>query len=112
MKQCLCFILILFCSCGFISCKLSENYCDKSVSSTLPNGGSIGFMSEGGILDKYDEGKVYISIAKVNDPKDWSYNEYFTGEGFSPNEEDKMKVLEQDSCEIKQAYFEYLKDQK
>src|ERR1035437_2672459 len=48
----------------------------------------VGFMQQGGILDKYDNGRVFVSIVHVVDPKDWQYNEYFTGNGFSKNEDE------------------------
>jgi hypothetical protein len=65
-------------------------------------------MLHGGILDKYDNGRIFISIVHVVNPKDWDFNEYFTGNGFSKNEYDELKVIEKDSCELKQKYFKYL----
>ena len=68
----------------------------------------VGFMQQGGILDKYDNGRVFVSIVHVVDPKDWQYNEYFTGNGFSKNEDEELRVIEKDSCQLKQKYFEYI----
>lgn len=70
-----------------------------------------GFMLHGGILDKYDNGRVFVSIVHIVDPKDWQYNEYFTGDGFSKDEKEEMRVLEKDSCEIKEKYFAWLEAQ-
>lgn len=64
-------------------------------------------MLHGGILDKYDNGRVYISIVKIVNPKDWSYNHYFTGTGFSIDPKDELKMLEADSCKLKKLYYEY-----
>jgi hypothetical protein len=69
-------------------------------------------MLHGGILDKYDEGRVYVSIVHIIDPKDWQYNEYFTGNGFSKDAKDELKVLEKDSCDLKEKYFNYLTNKK
>lgn len=57
----------------------------------------------GGILDKYNNGRVFVSIQRVNNPKDWNDNEYFTGKGFSKDENKLLKV--KDSCELKRRYF-------
>jgi len=88
-----------------LSCRTAKQYnCSKAIAE-----GSVGFMRHGGILDKYDNGKVFISIVNIVNPKDWSGNEYITGNGFSKNKDDEMKVIEKDSCELKQKYFAYLK---
>lgn len=107
MKYKLILISLLF----VISCKES-NDCYRRVHQELESGGSIGFMIHGGFLDKYDNGRVFISIVRVNNPKDWDYNDYFTGEDFSPNEEDEMRVPREDSCQLKELYFQYLKEVK
>lgn len=86
-------------------------YCNEQIHGTQGSV-EVGFMAQGGILDKYDDGKVYLSIEKLVNPHDWDFNEYFTGTGFSKNKDDVKKVLEQDSCELKQLYFEYLNNQK
>lgn len=69
---------------------------------------NVGFMLHGGIFDKYDNGRMFISIVHIVDPKNWDYNQYFTGTGFSSDPKDELKVLEKDSCYLKQDYFRYL----
>lgn len=92
---------------SFVSCTTPTNdYCDKE----LP--GKDGFMLQGGILDKYDGGRTFLTIERVNDPKDWAYNEYFTGTGFSKDQSEVMRVLEKDSCELKEMYFKFITPEK
>lgn len=99
-------ILLLF----FISCNNGYDYCDKQIHGTQ-GATEVGFMATGGILDKYDDGKVYYEIVKINNLRDWDFNEYFTGVGFSKDENDALKILDKDSCQLKQFYFEFLNNQ-
>lgn len=90
-----------------VSCRTKPTYdCSKEIKD-----GHIGFMLQGGILDKYDNGRVFVSIVHIVNPKDLDFNEYFTGDGFSKNENEVMKVIEKDSCQLKEKYFEYLESQ-
>lgn len=90
----------------FISCKES-NDCDKRL------GGNVGLMIHGVFMPQTEDERIKkVSIVKIVDPKDWEFNEYFTGENFSPNEEDEMQVPITDSCQLKDLYFQYLKEVK
>ncbi len=101
IKLTLLFAILFFLA--FTSCK-PKIVCDCN---RILSNDTIGFMDNIGIFSKYD-GNVFKSIVHIVDPKDWDYNEYFTGNGFSKNKDDELKVLEKDSCELKQKYFEYL----
>lgn len=94
-----------------MSCK-HESYCNKTFPIKDSSGIEVGFMLHGGILDAYDNGRIFISLVRINDPKDWDFNEYFTGDDFTPDESLEKKVLQSDSCELKQLYFEYLNNHK
>ena len=48
-----------------------------------------------------------MTITTASNGKDWQYNEYFTGTGFSKYKKDELKVPEKDSCELKHKYFIY-----
>jgi hypothetical protein len=84
-------------------CEAKDRHCDYQFENN-----SIGFMMKGGILDKYDNGRVFYSIVDIVNPKDWDYNLYFTGSGFSENEDDAIWIIEKDSCKLKSKYVEYL----
>lgn len=64
-----------------------------------------GFMIHGMIFSSAEN---HLSIVHVMNPKDWDFNEYFTGSGFSKNENDAYTVVIKDSCELKEKYFRYL----
>lgn len=49
--------------------------------------------------------ETWSTLQRVNNPKDWDFNEYFTGTGWSNNKDDVMKVPEADTCRIKEKYF-------
>jgi len=87
-----------------LSCR-SENRYNCSMKITEYTEDNVGFMIHGSALEN---GQRFVSIVHVVNPKDWDYNKYFTGNSFSKNEADEMKVLEKDSCELKQKYFVYL----
>lgn len=96
-------IVILF------SCKHKPVFdCSKEIHGTQDTV-EVGFMLHGGILDQYDNGRVFISIVKITDRRNWEHNQYFTGTDFSENEDEEMKVIDSDSCKLKELYFEFLK---
>jgi hypothetical protein len=76
--------------------------CDQPLSSDT----HISFMVNGGDSEKYN-GRVYLNIAHIVDPKDWVYNQYFTGCGFSKDEDSSYTVPLKDSCILKKKYIEF-----
>lgn len=49
--------------------------------------------------------KHFFTIQRINNPRNWDENEYFTGYGFSNKREEVMKSP--DSCALKQSFFDF-----
>lgn len=90
----------------FAACSSQVPFKDCERSFDYKNTG-VGFAMHGGFFDKYDGGRVFYSIYRTHDEYK-APTEFFTGTAFSTNEEDEMRVLEKDSCELKHLYFIYL----
>lgn len=95
MKAILLFLLILVCA----SCS-NPRYCNEPLDMF-----GFQYMGHGQLLSG---NKMNLSVCMIRDPKDWDWNLYFTGNGLSDDFREAMMVLPEDTCELKNMFFEYM----
>lgn len=93
---------ILFATLLVISCSRSSKKIDCSFTIKEP----YAFLACGELFTKKP---ITLIIADIPDKKDWDFNRYFTGRGWSKNSDDAMKVLRADSCNLKNSFMEFQK---
>ncbi len=94
-------LLLLLIAAG-MGCKDKPDYCKNEFPHEY-----INFMTQGKFLS--NDNRTWVTIIHRVDPKSIESFMYFTGDGWSANEDEGVTVLETDSCTIKNAYFNYIK---